>query len=177
MRPIWRDPRRNSAHKPAKNVQNGWLATRLVTRCDFGSLGVPGPASTPLGLNGYPFSGPKCQNRCTVVTFGASRNSQADPPDPAEMSHSQQNRPWVPHAVGQDDGSLHKLPQTIGSGTLMFCCSQWQNKKLRKKQNSKHSHSHSPMAGLGGPGGPWGAGPAGREFSVFFNFLLVPKMV
>ena len=31
-----------------RNVQNGWMATHLVTkRCDLGSLGVPGPASTP----------------------------------------------------------------------------------------------------------------------------------
>ena len=40
------------------------------------------------------------------------------PPDPllstdlAETQHAVQNRPWVPHAGGQDDGSLHKLPQT-----------------------------------------------------------------
>ena len=51
--PIWRDPRRNSAEFPARDVQNGWMATQLVTkRCDFGSLGVPGPASTPLGRRG-----------------------------------------------------------------------------------------------------------------------------
>ena len=30
---------------------------------------------------------------------------------PAETQHPVQNRPWVPHAGGQDDGSLHKLPQ------------------------------------------------------------------
>ena len=48
--PIWRDPRRNSASNPASDVQNGWMATRLVPkRCDLGSLGVPGRASTPLG--------------------------------------------------------------------------------------------------------------------------------
>ena len=48
--PIWRDPRRNSAEFPAGDVQNGWMATQLVPkRCDFGFLGVPGPASTPLG--------------------------------------------------------------------------------------------------------------------------------
>ena len=35
----------------------------------------------------------------------------ADPPDPPETGHSQQNRPWVPHAGEQDDGSLHKLLQ------------------------------------------------------------------
>ena len=46
-----------------------------------------------------------------------ARNSEADPadlpdlPDPAETQHPVQNRPWVPHAGGQDDGSLHKLPQ------------------------------------------------------------------
>ena len=38
----------------------------------------------------------------------ASRNSEADPPDPAdppETQHAVRNRPWVPHAGGQDDGS------------------------------------------------------------------------
>ena len=51
--PIWRDPRRNSAYNRTANVQNSWMATRLVTkRYDFGSLGVPGPASTPLGALG-----------------------------------------------------------------------------------------------------------------------------
>ena len=30
---------------------------------------------------------------------------------PAETQHAVRNRPWVPHAGGQDDGSLHKLPQ------------------------------------------------------------------
>ena len=34
-----------------------------------------------------------------------------DPPDPAETQHPVRNRPWVPHAGGQDYGSLHKLPQ------------------------------------------------------------------
>ena len=32
--------------------------------------------------------------------------------NPPETQHPVQNRPWVPHAGGQDDGSLHKLPQT-----------------------------------------------------------------
>ena len=40
VRPIWRDPRRNSAYKPALGLKNGWMATRLVTkRCDLGPLG------------------------------------------------------------------------------------------------------------------------------------------
>ena len=55
-----------------------------------------------------PFSGKKCQNHCTILNFWASRNSEADPPDPPdppETQHGQQNRPWVPHAGGQDDGS------------------------------------------------------------------------
>ena len=48
--PPWRDPRQNSAYNRAANVQNGWMATQLVTkRYDLGSLGVPGSASTPLG--------------------------------------------------------------------------------------------------------------------------------
>ena len=47
--PIWRDPRRNPASNPTSDMQNGWMATGLVTkRCDLGSLGVPAPASTPL---------------------------------------------------------------------------------------------------------------------------------
>ena len=48
--PIWRDPRRNSVQKAVPGVPYGGMATHLVTkRCDFGSLGVPGPACTPLG--------------------------------------------------------------------------------------------------------------------------------
>ena len=48
--PIWRDPRRNSANPGLNFAQNGWMATQLVTkRCGLGSLGVLGPASTPLG--------------------------------------------------------------------------------------------------------------------------------
>ena len=32
---------------------------------------------------------------------------------PPETQHPVQNRPWVPHAGGQDYGSLNKLPQNI----------------------------------------------------------------
>ena len=50
--PIWRDPRRNSVQKAVPGVPYGGMATHLVTkRCDFGSLGVPGPASTPKPTN------------------------------------------------------------------------------------------------------------------------------
>ena len=44
----------------------------------------------------------------------ASRSSHPDLPDLPDLpktQHPAQNRPWVPHAGGQDDGSLHKLPQ------------------------------------------------------------------
>ena len=84
----------------------------------LGCLWSPwGTCGIPLGFpgNGSPFSGKKCQNHDTVVYFVASRNSEADPadppdpPDPAETQHPVQNPPWVPHAGGQDDGSLHKL--------------------------------------------------------------------
>ena len=50
--PPWRDSHRNSAPGPSPQVPkfNGATATHLVTkRCDLGSLGVPGRASTPLG--------------------------------------------------------------------------------------------------------------------------------
>ena len=45
-----RDPGRNSASDPGFHVPKGGMATHLVAkRCDLGSLGVPGPASTPCG--------------------------------------------------------------------------------------------------------------------------------
>ena len=51
--PPRRDPGRNSVSDPGFKVPNGATATHLVTkRCDLGSLGVPGPASTPLGRRG-----------------------------------------------------------------------------------------------------------------------------
>ena len=47
--PIWRDPRRNSVKKAVPGVPYGGMATHLVTKTsDFGCLGVPVPASTPL---------------------------------------------------------------------------------------------------------------------------------
>ena len=46
-----------------------------------------------------------------------------DSPDPAETQHPVRNRPWVPRAGGQDDGSLHKLPQIKGwEGVLGEWC-------------------------------------------------------
>merc|ERR1711903_393722 len=46
--PPRRDPGRNSVSDPGFKVSNGGMATHLVAkRCDLGSLGVPGPASTP----------------------------------------------------------------------------------------------------------------------------------
>ena len=46
--PPRRDPGRNSVPDPGFKVPNGGMATHLVAkRCDLGSLGVPGPASTP----------------------------------------------------------------------------------------------------------------------------------
>ena len=51
--PTWRDPGRNPEPDPGFKVPNGATATHLVTkRCDLASLGVPGPASTPLGRRG-----------------------------------------------------------------------------------------------------------------------------
>ena len=47
-----RDPGRNSVPDPGFKVPNGGMATHLVTkRCDLGSLGVPGLASTPWGVD------------------------------------------------------------------------------------------------------------------------------
>ena len=62
--PIWRDPRRNSVQKAVPGVPYGWMVTHLVTkRCDFGSLGVPGPASTPLGPGPSLGTGPQGPSR------------------------------------------------------------------------------------------------------------------
>ena len=81
-----------------------------------------GHSGAPRG-NEASFSEEMCQNHCSVVQKQGSWNSAADlpdPPDPAdlpdppEMGTTVQNRPWVPHAGGQDDGSLNKLPQIIG---------------------------------------------------------------
>ena len=47
VRPIWRDPQRNSVQNPASDVQNGGMATHLVKKMsDIGSDWVPGLAST-----------------------------------------------------------------------------------------------------------------------------------
>ena len=51
--PPWRDPRRNSVQDGAGNAKNDHMATRLgPKRLLGGSLGVPGPARTPLGSKG-----------------------------------------------------------------------------------------------------------------------------
>ena len=39
-----------------------------------------------------------------------------------KTQHPVQNRPWVPHAGGQDYGSLHKLPQIIKFSFRTICC-------------------------------------------------------
>ena len=50
MGPIWQVPERNSVQKAVPGVPYGGMATHLVPkRCDLGSLGVAGRASTPLG--------------------------------------------------------------------------------------------------------------------------------
>ena len=76
-------------------------------------LGKWGPilSSTPQKGDHFPAKCAKINVKNNV--FLASRNSEADLPDPAETQHARQNRPWVPHAGGQDDGGLHKLPQII----------------------------------------------------------------
>ena len=49
-----------------------------------------------------PNSGEMCQNHDRFASKRPARNSAADQP---EMHPAVQNRPWVPHAGGQDDGS------------------------------------------------------------------------
>ena len=68
--PIWRDPRRNSVQKAVPGVPYGGMATHLVTkRCDLGSLGVPGPASTPLGPGPSLDPGPRWGPREADTSF------------------------------------------------------------------------------------------------------------
>ena len=50
--PPRQDPGRNSAQDPGPGVPNGGMATHLgANMLDLGSLGVPGPASTPFELD------------------------------------------------------------------------------------------------------------------------------
>ena len=58
-----------------------------------------------------PIPAKSAKNSLKTKGFLASRNSEADPPFPPFPQHPVRNRPWVPHARGQDYGSLHKLPQ------------------------------------------------------------------
>ena len=52
--PQQRAPHRNSVQDAGPNVKNGGMATHLVTNlCHLGSVGVPGPARTPLGRGGW----------------------------------------------------------------------------------------------------------------------------
>ena len=45
-----------------------------------------------------------------------------------KRSQARQNRPWVPHAGGQDDGSLHKLPQMSPKGPISVLAQTHTNK-------------------------------------------------
>ena len=117
-----RDPARNSVSGGGVDVENGGMATHLVPNWgDLGSVGVPAPARTPLGPLG-PKMGPHFPAKSVEIlelslifglpgTLNRIHYFPPDPADPPETRHSQQNRPWVPHAGEQDDGSLHKLPQ------------------------------------------------------------------
>ena len=62
-----------------------------------------------------------CHNHTVLQHSGAPRNSEPDPADPAETQHAVRNRHWVPHAGGQDDGSLHKLPQIKKQARNALC--------------------------------------------------------
>ena len=76
-----------------------------------------GHSGAPRG-NEASFSEEMCQNHCSVVQKQGSRNSAPDLPDLPdlpEMGTAAQNRPWVTHAGGQDDGSLNKLPRIINA--------------------------------------------------------------
>ena len=66
-----------------------------------------------------PNSQQMCLNHYACAQNLASGNSPPDPADPAdplylpETGPAEQNRPSIPRAGGQDDGSLPKLPQII----------------------------------------------------------------
>ena len=90
-----RDPARNSVSGGGVDVENGGMATRLVTNWgDLGSVGVPAPARTPLGPLG-PKMGPHFPAKSVEILglssiFGPPGVLQrihyfpADPPDPAD---------------------------------------------------------------------------------------------
>ena len=64
-----------------------------------------------VGVQGRPLRKPKVLEYHACAQKLTARSSEVDPADPPETQHPVQNRPWVPHAGGQDYGSLHKLPQ------------------------------------------------------------------
>ena len=96
-----------------------------------------------------------CQNHSTVLNFWASRNSEPDLADlagPPETQHAVQNRPWVPHARRQDDGSLHKLlqispnrarggPAGAALNPLVFFEAYTDNEALKQHQSAAHYQS------------------------------------
>ena len=84
------------------------------------------------------------------------------PPDPPETGHSQQNGPWVPHAGEQDDGSLHKLPQTSRPPTLQRI---HRIQRIHRKRNIRCGTD---------PGFPT---PGGRITVVYTNSLKLPMYV
>ena len=53
-----------------------------------------------------PNSQQMCLNHNACAQNLASGSSPPDPPDPAETGPAEQNRPSIPRAEGQDDGSL-----------------------------------------------------------------------
>ena len=86
-----------------------------------GSFGSPvDPLWLTWGILGLPeemkHHFPRKCAKITVVLFknkapGTLQRIYYFPADLPEMGTAAQNRPWVPHAGGQDDGSLNKLPQ------------------------------------------------------------------
>ena len=112
----------SSRRLPGKVPREGSLG-RLLERAPWkgSSRGFLGKAPREsLGFlrfrakNRSPIPAKSVKNSLKTKGFLTSRNSEADlpfPPFPAETQHPVRNRPWVPHAGGQDDGSLHKLPQ------------------------------------------------------------------
>ena len=149
--------RRNGASVATLKARNCVTVARRDSRC----------APSPRGISERPIRARVATSRPRIYVTVARRDSRfapssretarnnfaqirsnppdpADPADPPETQHPVQNRPWVPHAGGQDYGSLHKLPQTIWQRLFCFLVQLYPNcppttiGKCRRKQKNNY---------------------------------------
>ena len=102
--PSWRQRRLQEASK--------WSSTGGLDRI-CGHLGAKKAPRAQPPKNGGHFPATLSKNIIFHSNYEPHGILFSNPPDLPDLlqSSGNANRPWVPHAGGQDDGSLHKLPQ------------------------------------------------------------------